>query len=77
MSEKIFCPKFVFPKSLAFNVLSFMLQGRGKAGKKKAPSEGWTWDNEREDALRIISQLLELDVHRLWDPPVVEEEFVK
>ena len=40
-------------------------------------SDGWSWENEREHGLRVIGQLLELDVHRLWDPPVVEEDYVK
>ena len=38
---------------------------------------GWDWDKERNDGLRVIGQLIELDVHRLCDPPVIEEEFVK
>ena len=35
------------------------------------------WDYERERAVRALLQLLQLHLHRLWDPPVAEEEFVK
>ncbi|XP_065053020.1 condensin complex subunit 1-like isoform X1 [Rhopilema esculentum] len=51
-------------------------KGRGKSAKKKVQSDGWSWENEREFGLRVIGQLLELDVHRLWDPPVIEEDYV-
>ena len=56
---------------------AFRFQGKKKSAKKKAVSDGWAWDKEREHALCLISQLLQLDVNRLWDPPIVEEEFVK
>eukprot|EP00794_Sanderia_malayensis_P003745 gene3745-4267_t len=51
-------------------------KGKGKATKKKVISNGWSWEHERDDALCLISQLLQLDINRLWDPPIVEEEFV-
>ena len=44
---------------------------------KKTVQTGWDWDQERNEGLRAIGQLIELDVHRLWDPPVIEEDFVK
>ncbi len=60
-----------------FHYLAFRFQGKKKSAKKKVVSDGWAWDKEREHALCLISQLLQLDVNRLWDPPIVEEEFVK
>ena len=27
--------------------------------------------------MKILLQLLQLNVQRLWDPPIVEEEFVR
>ena len=35
------------------------------------------WDVERDHGIRALLQLLRLNVNRLWDPPVLEEEFVK
>ena len=38
---------------------------------------GIDWEVERERGVRALLQLLSLNVYRLWDPPVPEEEFVK
>jgi len=35
------------------------------------------WDGEREKFVKMMLQLLQLNVQRLWDPPIVEEEFVR
>jgi len=35
------------------------------------------WEAEREKFVKILLQLLQLNVQRLWDPPIVEEEFVR
>jgi len=32
---------------------------------------------ERERAVKALLQLFQLGIGRLWDPPIVEEEFVK
>ena len=53
------------------------MKGRGRQTAKKASPTGWDWDRERNDGLCVIGQLIELDIHRLWDPPVIEEDFVK
>lgn len=50
---------------------------KGKsAGSKKKPSNSWEWDEQRDALIQTLGQLLQLDVNRLWEPPVVEEEFV-
>ena len=38
---------------------------------------GIAWDTERVNALSELLQLCQLDLARLWDPAIVEEEFVK
>jgi condensin complex subunit 1 len=35
------------------------------------------WDEERERAVKALVQLMQLNVQRLWDPPIAEEEFVR
>ena len=35
------------------------------------------WDEEREKAVKALVQLMQLNVQRLWDPPIAEEEFVR
>ncbi|XP_033119867.1 condensin complex subunit 1-like isoform X2 [Anneissia japonica] len=47
-----------------------------KGGRKKTTNIGFDWDNERENFINIISQPIHLDIYRLWDPPIAEEEFV-
>ena len=54
---------------------SFLLQ-KGKA-KKKNVEESWDWSNERTKGLSAINQMIQLDIQRLWDPPIVEDEFTK
>ncbi|KAK2183431.1 hypothetical protein NP493_312g03022 [Ridgeia piscesae] len=34
------------------------------------------WEVERLHAVRALLQLLQLNIHRLWQPPVIEEEFI-
>ncbi|CAH1774609.1 unnamed protein product [Owenia fusiformis] len=55
---------------------SVTVNAKGKGKKKKAADMSWDWEGERERAMQAMSQLLQLNIHRLWDPPVVEEEFV-
>lgn len=48
-------------------------------GRKKKISETLTtldWAQERDYCLKVILQIVELDINRLWDPPVAEEEFI-
>eukprot|EP00057_Strongylocentrotus_purpuratus_P001456 XP_001199144.2 PREDICTED: condensin complex subunit 1 [Strongylocentrotus purpuratus] len=51
------------------------MKGRGR-GKKTVKAGAWDWDSEKEKSLQCLIQTLQLDICRLWDPPVVEEEFV-
>jgi len=50
-----------------------MLQGR----KKKKSSMTMDWQRERETGMKTLLNLVQLNITRLWDPPVVEEEFVR
>ena len=52
-------------------------QGKKKQQKKSAELGDIDWEHERERAVRGLLQLLQLHLHRLWNPPVAEEEFVK
>ncbi|XP_066912331.1 condensin complex subunit 1-like [Clytia hemisphaerica] len=47
---------------------------RGKGSKKKS-HQSWDWSKERSQVLSVINQFLQLELQRLWDPPIVEEEF--
>ncbi|XP_042644212.1 condensin complex subunit 1 isoform X2 [Tyto alba] len=47
----------------------------GKNKKNRAKISGSLWEEEREPLLQLLTQLLQLDLHRLWGG-LVEEEFV-
>jgi condensin complex subunit 1 len=51
----------------------------GKKGKKqsKRSEESYDWQIEKEKAMEVLLRLFSLPIHRLFDPPVVEDEFVK
>lgn len=56
----------------------FHKQGRKKSQKRPVADLGsMNWEVERDNGIRALLQLLRLNVNRLWDPPVPEEEFVK
>uniref|UniRef100_A0A672TIN9 Condensin complex subunit 1 n=1 Tax=Strigops habroptila TaxID=2489341 RepID=A0A672TIN9_STRHB len=44
--------------------------------KNRTKSSGSLWEEEREPLLRLLTQLLQLDLRQLWGGSVVEEEFV-
>uniref|UniRef100_A0A8D2NHU1 Condensin complex subunit 1 n=1 Tax=Zonotrichia albicollis TaxID=44394 RepID=A0A8D2NHU1_ZONAL len=44
--------------------------------KNHAKTSGSLWEEEREPLLRLLTQLLQLDLRQLWGGLVVEEEFV-
>ncbi|KAM9565485.1 condensin complex subunit 1 isoform 2-T2 [Guaruba guarouba] len=44
--------------------------------KSRTKSSGSLWEEEREPILRLLTQLLQLDLRQLWGGFVVEEEFV-
>ncbi|XP_030313677.1 condensin complex subunit 1 isoform X1 [Calypte anna] len=48
----------------------------GKNKKNRARIAGSLWEEEREPLLRLLTQLLQLDLRQLWGGLVVEEEFV-
>ncbi|XP_066031587.1 condensin complex subunit 1 isoform X2 [Chamaea fasciata] len=47
-----------------------------KNRKNHAKSSGSLWEEEREPLLRLLTQLLQLDLRQLWGSLAVEEEFV-
>ena len=44
--------------------------------KKKAVDDGFDLEAERNFALVSLDQLIQMPIHKLWSPPVVEQEFV-
>lgn len=52
-----------------------MLQGKSR--KKKTSSMTLDWAKERETGMKTLLNLVQLHIHRLWDPPVVDDEFVR
>uniref|UniRef100_A0A6I8PSK6 Condensin complex subunit 1 n=1 Tax=Ornithorhynchus anatinus TaxID=9258 RepID=A0A6I8PSK6_ORNAN len=49
----------------------------GGKGRKGCPKTfGFDWEEERPQVLQLLTQLLQLDVRRLWPRALVEEEFV-
>ncbi|NWI14057.1 CND1 protein, partial [Crypturellus soui] len=52
------------------------LDPSGKNKKNRAKASGFSWEEEREPLIRLLTQLLQLDLRQLWNSLVVEEEFV-
>ncbi|XP_076451927.1 condensin complex subunit 1-like isoform X3 [Babylonia areolata] len=50
-------------------------KGRGRAAKQQTKS-GMDWDREREEGVQTLVHMLQLHLHKLWDPPIPEEDFV-
>ncbi|KAM5142461.1 condensin complex subunit 1 [Mantella aurantiaca] len=48
----------------------------GKGRKAKPKTDGFLWELEREKVLQTITHLLQLDVRRLWNMSLIEEEFI-
>ncbi|KAM6438422.1 condensin complex subunit 1 [Rhynochetos jubatus] len=48
----------------------------GKNKKNRTKTSGLLWEEEREPLLRLLTQLLQLDLRQLWGGLVVEEEFI-
>ncbi|NWS70888.1 CND1 protein, partial [Crotophaga sulcirostris] len=48
----------------------------GKNKKNRTKFSGSLWEEEREPLLRLLTQVLQLDLRQLWGGLVVEEEFV-
>ncbi|XP_044305684.1 condensin complex subunit 1 isoform X1 [Varanus komodoensis] len=47
-----------------------------KKKSKKSQAGGFLWEEERQAVLQLLMQLLQLDLHQLWNGLIVEEEFV-
>lgn len=58
-------------------------KGRGKVaalaarGRRQESHISIDWIAECSSAITVLDQLCKLDIQQLWDPPVVEEDFVK
>ncbi|XP_073409040.1 condensin complex subunit 1 [Dendrobates tinctorius] len=48
----------------------------GKGRKAKSKTDGFLWENERENVLQTVTHLLQLDIRRLWNMSLIEEEFI-
>ncbi|XP_066469890.1 condensin complex subunit 1 [Tiliqua scincoides] len=47
-----------------------------KRKSKKSQAKSFLWEEERQPVIQLLTQLLQLDLHRLWNGLVVEEEFI-
>lgn len=45
--------------------------------KSRTKVSGFSWEDERELLLQLLTQLLQLDLRQLWSGLVVEEELVR
>ncbi|CAG2062740.1 unnamed protein product, partial [Timema podura] len=52
--------------------------GKGrKKGTKKFEEDEWDWQEKKTEVVEMLYSILLMDLDRLWDPPVVEQDFVK
>lgn len=52
------------------------IDGKGKKKQIKPVEDGWDWNEEKHQVLVAIYNLLQMPLKLLWEPPVVDEEFV-
>ncbi|XP_070560344.1 condensin complex subunit 1-like [Ptychodera flava] len=52
------------------------LTGKGRKKSSKKPVSGLDWEKERENFIQSVFQVVQLHLSRVWEPPVVEEEYV-
>ncbi|XP_067144493.1 condensin complex subunit 1-like isoform X2 [Centruroides vittatus] len=45
-------------------------------GKKLVQNESSVWDEERIQGITALNTICQLKLHKLWDPPIIEEDFV-
>ena len=60
--------------------LFFSLSAQGRKGarsKKSGSTLPFDWSEVKKDFLNVTTQLLQINIVSLWEPPVVEDEFVK
>lgn len=48
----------------------------GKGKKRPKKKDDCSWENERENFIAVLHQLYQKPIHKLWDPPIIEEEFL-
>lgn len=53
------------------------LDGKIKKKQNKLLDEGWDWNSEKHSVLVEIHTFLQLPFKLLWEPPVVDEDFIK
>ena len=51
--------------------------GRGKKSNRPRDDSSNDWEKSRDKAIAILTKVSVMSLHRLFTPPVVEEEFVK
>ncbi len=44
---------------------------------KLKEEHNWDWEENEKSTLSIISAIIKLPLLKLWDPPVVEKDFVR
>ncbi|XP_071110071.1 condensin complex subunit 1-like [Haliotis cracherodii] len=49
---------------------------KGRKSQKKRVDAGIDWEREREMGVHALLQIIQLNLPKLWDPPIPEEEFV-
>ncbi|XP_067659519.1 condensin complex subunit 1-like [Haliotis asinina] len=49
---------------------------KGRKSQKKRVETGIDWEREREMGVHALLQIIQLNLPKLWDPPIPEEEFV-
>ncbi|XP_048675782.2 condensin complex subunit 1 isoform X4 [Caretta caretta] len=52
------------------------LDPSGKSKKNRTTGSGFCWEEERQPLIQLLTQLLQLNLRRLWCGLVVEEEFI-
>ncbi len=65
-------------------ILNFLKKGAKKPPAKKTnldisigeSSGNFDWNDMKEKVLDGISKLVQLNIQKLWDPPIAEEQFV-
>lgn len=67
---------------LAYNNFFFLasnllmgFQHRKKSAKKSY--DFMDWDKEKENGILILHQFFKLNLKKLWEPPIIEESFIK
>ena len=59
---------------------SMAAAAKSKKAAKKQQQDDWPfhfdWETEKQKLVAAFSGLLQLNLHRLWDPPVVEDSFL-